>query len=113
MSNVPVPVPSQRELEARVRSDRLPKNIGRRVASVVTGVATVGFGGLTATMIALLIKYGLAKGGTGIFVALSFIAILASMTFGFGFLTWRWARGLPPAKSLALTERERDEIDEP
>ena len=31
-------------------------------------------------------------------------------TYVLGWLTWRWARCLPPGPSLAMTDEERDEI---
>ena len=46
----------------------------------------------------------------GLLGAGAFILFLAGTTAAFGFLTWRWARSLPPSKNLALTQQERDEL---
>ena len=105
-----VAFPAQATLDAQLRDAKVPLNIGRRLSSVVTGVATLAFGSITALMTALLFQAGGGRSVSGLLGAGAFILISAGMTAGFGFLTWRWARGLPPSKDLAFTEQEHDEL---
>jgi hypothetical protein len=104
-----VPSPSPQEFVARVDRDQVPKDVDRRVSSVVTGVATLGFGGLTALLAALLLQNPASKSGPMLILVWLFVVLLGGATTGFGFLTWRWARSLPPSQRLATT-RERDEL---
>jgi len=106
-----VAFPTHATLNAKVRDGKVPSNIGRRVSSVVTGVATLGFGSITALMTAMMLQAPAGRLSLlGLLGAGAFILFLAATTGAFGFLTWRWARSLPPSKNLAITQQERDEI---
>lgn len=102
-------MPTAHELAARVAADRVPVNIRRVLSSLVTGVATLGFGSLTIGTVALLFHGGVTS-WLGLLGASLVVAVFGSFTVGFGSLTWSWARSLPPGKSMALTEREREEL---
>jgi len=98
---VAAPPPPTTEIVHRLEAERLPRDWMRLLSSVVTGMATVLFGLLTA---------GLIAKADGVFELVMLTTIFGGMTTGFAWLTWRWARSLPPARSLA-TPREQDELD--
>jgi hypothetical protein len=99
-----VAFPSEESLVRTVQQNRRGTNVARVVSSSVSGCATLLFAGLTvAVAVAALSKGSLPAAAAAL--------IPAAMTAGFGFLTWRWARGLPPSKQLASNEMERDELD--
>jgi len=95
------PSPPSTELARRLEAERLPRNWWRLVSSVVTGVATAFTALLTAGLLAI---------ADGVVEAVLLGVIFGGMTSGFGWLTWRWARSLPPARALA-SPREQDELD--
>jgi len=98
---VAAPAPPTTEIAHRLEAERLPRDWMRLLSSVVTGMATVLFGLLTA---------GLMAKADDVFELVMLTTIFGGMTTGFAWLTWRWARSLPPARSLA-TPREQDELD--
>jgi hypothetical protein len=98
---VAAPTVSSTEIATRLEQERLPRNWWRLFSSVVTGTAALLFGLLTVSLLWRT---------RDPFAAVMMLAIFGGMTTGFSWLTWRWARSLPPARALA-SPRERDELD--
>ena len=98
---VAAPLPSSTELARRLEQDRLPRDWGRLLSSVVTGLFSLCTG-----VLAIGASF---RAGDPIVVAV-ILGVFGGMSVGTGWITWRWARSLPPVRFLA-TPRERDELD--
>lgn len=98
-----VAFPSEESLVRKVSEHKRRPNVARVVSSSVSGCATLLFGAATVAMLVMAV--------TTHWAAALAAAVMGTMTGAFGFLTWRWARGLPPTKQLATNEQERDELE--
>ena len=107
-SPIAIPFPAQSELEHRAAAAEVPVHHVRRISSVLSGFMTLLCGGCCGGMVAAICVAISQKDG-GWEDALGFIVlgpILGLGTVAFGFLTWRWARSLPPTEIIAIAQSE-------
>jgi hypothetical protein len=86
---IAVAFPTSAALSERVRRERPPRNLVRRLSSVFAGAGALM---LTGKTVVVFVADPLAALGIGLVAA------------GFWRLTWRWARGEPPATAFGTAD---------
>jgi hypothetical protein len=90
------------QLERKLDDSRPRRSWARRVFALLPGVITIFCGLMLLGGLLFLIDTGDLEAGLWI------MGIFGVLTPIFGWLTWRWGRGMPPAKFMATVEEQGD-----
>lgn len=99
-----VAFPSAESLEERIEADQIPKDAGRILSSVVSGAGTLLFAAMAVAVAVLALQ--MPSPPNALIVAAG-VLVLGGTAVGMGWLTWRWARSLPPVPKRELDDSER------